>query len=103
MKVKYTVIVEQIDDNPDHVAYAPDVRNCSAVGKDWDDALSEMRKALQSHIDRLAKNGEPIPEPRTSVMDAYNLHAAELYYRYEEVSASFNEIEVEIPPPAASG
>lgn len=100
MKVKYAVIIEQIDDNPDHVACAPDVPVCSAVGENWDDALQKMRKALQAHIEKLAKNGEPIPEPKTPLMDAYNRHAAELYHRPEEVSASFDEVEIEIPPPA---
>lgn len=101
MKLKYAVITEQIDDNPEHVAYAPDVPTCSAVGENWDDALQKMRKALQSHIEKLAKNGEPVPEPKTALMDAYNRHAAELYHRpEEEVSASFDEVEVEIPPPA---
>ena len=101
MKLKYAVIVELTDDNTDYVAYAPDVPGCFAYGKDWDDARAEMRKALQSHVERLSKNGDPIPEPKTSEMDAYNRHAAELYFRDEDVSAAFYEVEVEIP--ASSG
>lgn len=100
MKLKYTVITEVIDDNPEHAAYAPDVPGCFAKGDSEDEALAEMRKALQAHIERLHENGEPIPEPKTAEMDAYNRHASELYYRAEEVSAAFDEVEVEIPPGA---
>ena len=100
MKLKYTVITEVIDDNPEHVAYAPDVPGCFAKGEDWDEALVEMRKALQAHIERLNENGEPIPEPKTSVVDAVERHSSDLYYRDEEVSTGFNEVEVEIPPGA---
>ena len=100
MKLKYTVITEVIDDNPEHVAYAPDVPGCFAKGDSEDEALAEMRKALQAHIERLRENGEPIPERKMSVMDAYNRHASDLYYRYEDVCAAFDEVEIEIPPGA---
>ena len=100
MKLKYTVITEVIDDNPEHAAYAPDVPGCFAKGDSEDEALAEMRKALQAHIERLHENGEPIPEPKTAEMDAYGRHASDLYYRDEDVDAAFDEIEVEIPPGA---
>ena len=100
MKLKYTVITEIIDDNPECVVYAPDLPGCFAKGENWDDALAEMRKALQAHIERLHENGERIPAPKTSEMDAYERHSAALAYRDEEVSAAFDQIEVEIPPGA---
>ena len=62
MKLKYTVITEIIDDNPDCMAYAPDVPGCFAEGEDWDAALAAMRKALQARIEMLHENGEPIPK-----------------------------------------
>ena len=101
MKLKYTVIIERMDDETDCEVYAPDVPGCSVVGKDEADALSKMRKALQSHIDRLAKNGEPIPEPKTSDMDVSDYYSSDPY-AHDCKAIGIDAVEVEIPPMAAS-
>lgn len=102
MKLKYTVVIERMDDETDCEVYAPDVPGCTAVGKDWDDALSEMREALQSHIERLAKNGEPIPEPKTSDMDMSAYYSSDRY-AHDCKDIGIDAVEVKIPPMAASG
>ena len=39
MKLKYTVVIERMDDETDCEVYAPDVPGCSVAGKDEDDAI----------------------------------------------------------------
>ena len=101
MKLKYTVVIERMDDETDCEVYAPDVPGCSAAGKDEADALSEMRKALQSHIERLAKNGEPIPEPKTSDMDVSVYYSSDRY-AHDGKAIGIDAVVVEIPQMAAS-
>ena len=62
----------------------------------------KMRKALQSHIERLAKNGEPIPEPKTSDMDVSDYYSSDPY-AHDCKAIGVAAVEVEIPPMAASG
>ena len=99
MKLKYTVITEMIDDNPDCVYYAPDVPGCFAEGEDWDEALVETRKALQAYIERLHENGERIPKPKTTDMDALDPYSSDPYL-HDDKSVGIEEVEVEIPPGA---
>lgn len=99
MKLKYTVITEIIDDNPKCVVYAPDMPGCFAEGENWDDALVEMRKALQAHIERLHENGEPIPAPKTAGMDALDRYSSDPYL-HDGKFVGVEEVDVEIPPGA---
>ena len=99
MKLKYTVVIERMEDETDCEVYAPDVPGCRVLGKDEDDALLKMRKALQAHIEKLAKNGETIPEPKTSDMDMSDYYSSDPY-AHDDKAIGIDEVEVEIPPPA---
>ena len=101
MRLKYTiVIVGSPDDAPMYSAHAPDVPGCSVNGKTSDDdARSEMQKVLQSHIERLHENGEPIPEPKTSEDDAYEPYRSGLYDHDDKIVGT-DKVDVEIPPGA---
>ena len=99
MKLKYTVIIERMDDETDCEVYAPDVPGCRVLGKDENDALRKMQEALQAHIETLARNGEPIPEPKTSEDEAREPYESGLY-DHDCKAIGTDEVEVEIPPPA---
>ena len=44
-------------------AWSPDLPGCPATGASVDDAEREMRAAIAFHLEGLAADGEPIPEP----------------------------------------
>jgi predicted RNase H-like HicB family nuclease len=44
-------------------AHVPDLPGCIAVGETRAEALRLIRKAIQFHIEGLAQDGLPIPEP----------------------------------------
>ena len=58
---KYLVIFEKARDN--YSAYSPDIPGCVATGKTRDEVEKNIREAINFHLEGLAKDGMPIPEP----------------------------------------
>jgi len=58
---KYLVIFEKARDN--YSAYSPDIPGCIATGKTRDEVEKNIREAINFHLEGLAKDGMPIPEP----------------------------------------
>jgi len=69
---KYLVVVEKTGTG--YSAYSPDLDGCVATGKTRDEVERKMQEAIEFHLEGMARNGDPIPEPRT-------------YSRYVEVPA----------------
>jgi predicted RNase H-like HicB family nuclease len=69
---KYLIVVEKTGTG--YSAYSPDLDGCVATGTTREEVESQMREAIEFHLEGMARNGEPIPEPHT-------------YSRYVEVSA----------------
>lgn len=63
--LQYLVIVEKGDTS--YGAYVPDLPGCVAVGESHEEVLSLIREAVDLHIQSLRENGEPVPEPHSSV------------------------------------
>ena len=63
---KYLVVVEKAENN--YSAYAPDVPGCITTGRTIEETLSNMREALQLHLEVTVEDGGPLPE-------AYSVHA----------------------------
>ena len=61
---RYLVVIEQANGNLS--AYSPDLPGCVATGKTRAEVESNMREAIQMHIEGLRGDGLPIPEPTTS-------------------------------------
>ena len=61
---RYLIIIEKANDN--FSAFSPDVPGCVATGSTQESAKSEMRTALQMHLEGLKEDGLPIPEPSAS-------------------------------------
>ena len=62
---RYLIIIEKANGN--YSAFSPYVPGCIATGATQEVAESEMRAALQMHLEGLKEDGLPIPEPSTSV------------------------------------
>ncbi|HEX3104631.1 MAG TPA: type II toxin-antitoxin system HicB family antitoxin [Terriglobales bacterium] len=69
---KYLVVIEKTETG--YSAYSPDLEGCVATGHSREEVEREMQEAIEFHLDGMARNGQPIPEPRT-------------YSRYVEVPA----------------
>ena len=68
---KYLVVIEKTGTG--YSAYSPDLEGCVATGRTRDEVEGQMQEAIEFHLDGMARNGEPVPEPRT-------------YSRYVEVT-----------------
>ncbi len=58
---KYLVIFERAGNN--YSAYSPDIRGCIATGNTRDEVEKNIKEAIGFHIEGLAKDGLPLPEP----------------------------------------
>jgi predicted RNase H-like HicB family nuclease len=62
---KYAVIIEQGANNLS--AYVPDLPGCITTGRTIEEIERNIREAMELHLEGLREDGEPIPEPHTSV------------------------------------
>ena len=60
----YAVVIERAEDGG-YGAWAPDLPGVAALGDTQDEALAEMRKAIEFHLDGLREDGQPVPQPVT--------------------------------------
>jgi len=63
---RFAIIIERADDGG-YGAWSPDLPGCVALGETPDEALTEMREAMSSHLDVMRERGEPIPHPSTVI------------------------------------
>ena len=60
----YTVIIENAGGN--YSAYVPDLPGCIATGATREEAMCNMREAVEFHLEGMREDGDPIPEPSTT-------------------------------------
>ena len=58
---KYLIVIEKTSNG--YSAYSPDVPGCGSTGSTREEAESNIREAIQFHIDGLKQEGFEIPEP----------------------------------------
>ncbi|HKS70238.1 MAG TPA: type II toxin-antitoxin system HicB family antitoxin [Ktedonobacterales bacterium] len=58
---RYLILIERGENN--YGAYVPDVPGVIAVGDTVEEVTREMREALEFHLEGLALEGYPIPQP----------------------------------------
>lgn len=63
--MRYAVIVEAGETS--FGAYAPDLPGCVAVGETKEEVLALISEAIEFHLEGLQEDGEPIPEPSSSI------------------------------------
>ena len=61
MSVKYAVIFERAENN--WAAYVPDLPGCMTTGQTLDETKSNIREAIEGHLETLRTFGDAIPEP----------------------------------------
>ena len=59
--MKYLIVLKEVTQN--YAAYVPDLPGCVASGKTADDARKAMKEAVIMHLNGLAADGLPIPQP----------------------------------------
>ena len=62
---KYLVIFEKAGNN--YSAYSPDIPGCIATGSTRDEVEKNIREAISFHIEGLAKDELPLPEPTSFI------------------------------------
>ncbi len=63
--MRYAVIVEEGETS--FGAHVPDLPGCVAVAGTKVEVLKLIQEAIQFHIEGLKEDGEPVPEPSSSV------------------------------------
>jgi antitoxin HicB len=58
------VLIEPDEDGV-FVAECPTLPGCISQGKTRDEAMANIRDAIQGHLHSLEKHGEPVPNPIT--------------------------------------
>jgi len=62
--MKYEIILFWSDEDDVFIADVPELPGCMAHGKTPEEALKEVRKAIQLWIDTAKEFGDPIPQPK---------------------------------------
>jgi predicted RNase H-like HicB family nuclease len=63
--MRYAVVYEKTDTG--YSAYVPDLPGCVAAGRTRSDVERLIREAIAMHLDSMRNDGDPIPQPVTSV------------------------------------
>ena len=62
---RYLIIIEG-DNEANSSAYSPDIPGVAATGSTQDECERELRDAIAFHLEGLAQDGEPVPEPHST-------------------------------------
>jgi len=64
LAMKFRVLIEQDEDGV-FVAECPTLPGCISQGKTREEAMANIRDAIQGYLRSLEKHGEPVPAPIT--------------------------------------
>jgi predicted RNase H-like HicB family nuclease len=67
MKQRFLVVYEHGKRN--YGGFAPDIPGCITTGKTLPEIRRMMREALESHLEFMASDGDPMPVPVTTTFD----------------------------------
>jgi predicted RNase H-like HicB family nuclease len=63
--MRYAVVIEKGESS--FGAYVPDLPGCVAVGETEEEVRQLIAEAIAFHLEGMREDGEPIPEPHSSV------------------------------------
>ena len=63
--MRYAIVIENA--GPNFSAYVPDLPGCVATGANVDEVQREIREAIELHLEGMREDGDPIPQPSSSV------------------------------------
>jgi predicted RNase H-like HicB family nuclease len=89
---KYLVVIEKSDEN--YSAFSPDMWGCVATGSTVEEALLQMKEALQLQLESIIADGEEIPRAK-----GISQHINEGVFKEGEIAEEYfiTEVEVSIP------
>lgn len=61
---RYEIDIFWSGEDEAYIANVPELPYCSAWGDTYEDALREVRIAMDLHLDTLREDGHPIPKPK---------------------------------------
>jgi len=61
---KYEIILYWSDEDEVFIAEVPELPGCMAHGDDQEDALRNIKDAMQLWIDTAREFGDPVPQPK---------------------------------------
>jgi predicted RNase H-like HicB family nuclease len=64
---KYAVVIERGPNN--YSAYVPDLPGCITTGKTIDEIKTNIREAIELHLEGLTEDGADVPEPRSVAIE----------------------------------
>lgn len=67
MKKKFLIVIERAEGNLS--AYVPDLPGCVTTGRTREEVLTNMRKAIDLHLEGMLEDGEPIPVPTSEAAE----------------------------------
>jgi len=70
--MRYAIVIESAGSN--YSAYVPDLPGCIATGSTREEVESEIRSAIEFHIEGLREDGSPVP-PATSRVEYVEIAA----------------------------
>lgn len=63
--MRYAVVIEKAESN--YSAYVPDLPGCVATGASLEEVEREIREAVAFHIEGMREDGQPVPQPSSTV------------------------------------
>ena len=63
--MRYAIGIEKAEGN--FSAYVPDLPGCVATGATVEEVESQMREAIEFHLNGMREDGTPIPPPESRV------------------------------------
>lgn len=63
--MRYAIVIEKAEGN--YSAYVPDLPGCVATGATLEEVETQIREAIEFHLDGLREDGLPVPAPASRV------------------------------------
>jgi predicted RNase H-like HicB family nuclease len=63
--MRYAVVIEKAENN--YSAYVPDLPGCVATGMSVAETETQIREAIEFHLEGMREDGIPIPPPSSQV------------------------------------
>ena len=63
--MRYAIVIDKAENN--YSAYVPDLPGCVATGATADEVESQIREAIEFHLEGMREDGTPIPPPASRV------------------------------------
>jgi predicted RNase H-like HicB family nuclease len=63
--MRYAIVIEKAENN--YSAYVPDLPGCVATGTTVEEVDSQIREAIEFHLEGMREDGLPFPNPSSRV------------------------------------